>query len=64
MTTTADSLDHITESLRPLAVPIASLTLDPANARRHPEKNLGAVEASLRLYRGVRSGPAASRAAR
>lgn len=50
MTATADSLDHITESLRPLAVPIASLTLDPANARRHPEKNLGAVEASLRLY--------------
>ncbi|MCO5171145.1 MAG: DNA methylase [Planctomycetes bacterium] len=50
MTPTTESLEHIAESLRPLAVPLASLTLDPANARRHPERNLGAVEASLRLY--------------
>lgn len=41
---------YITEALRPLALPIAQITLDPANARLHPERNLGAIEASLRLY--------------
>ena len=46
----APDLDHIAAPLRPLAVPISTLTLDPANARRHPERNLSAVEASLRLY--------------
>jgi ParB-like chromosome segregation protein Spo0J len=34
-----------------LAVPVADLILDPANARRHPEKNLEAVVASLRVYK-------------
>jgi hypothetical protein len=38
-TTAAPSLDHIAAPLRPLAVPIGSLNLDPANARRHDEKN-------------------------
>jgi ParB-like chromosome segregation protein Spo0J len=44
------SLAYIAESLRPLAVPVASLNPDPANARRHPDRNLAAIEASLRVY--------------
>jgi DNA modification methylase len=40
----------IAEPLRPLAVPIASLNLDPANARRHPEKNLDAIRSSLAQF--------------
>ena len=47
---TAPDLSHIAEQLRPLAVPITDLTVDPANARRHPERNLSAIEASLRVY--------------
>ena len=43
-------LDHIAESLRPLAVPVADLNLDPANARLHPDRNLATIEASLRVY--------------
>jgi DNA modification methylase len=52
-TTTSDpepDLSHIAEQLRPLAVPCADLILDPANARRHPEPNLEAIKASLRVY--------------
>lgn len=41
---------YIAEPLRPLALPIAKIALDPANARLHPDRNLGAIEASLRLY--------------
>ncbi|MBL8735239.1 MAG: hypothetical protein JNL12_02310 [Planctomycetes bacterium] len=37
----------ITEPLRFLAVPLASLNLDPANARLHGEKNLETLKASL-----------------
>src|SRR5437773_9448552 len=44
---TEGSLEHIAESLRALALPIASLSLDPANARTHDEKNLGAIKGSL-----------------
>ena len=49
---TPDSPDlgHLAEQLRALAVPIASLSLDPANARLHPERNLNAIQASLRAY--------------
>lgn len=43
-------MDHIAEPLRPLAVPCDSLTIDPANARLHPEQNLQALVASLRVY--------------
>jgi DNA modification methylase len=43
-------LAHIAEQLRPLAVPCCNLSLDPANARRHPEPNLEAIRASLRVY--------------
>jgi hypothetical protein len=50
---TADAkpdLSHIAEQLRPLAFPCSALTMDPANARRHPEPNLEAIKASLRVY--------------
>lgn len=40
-------LSHITESLRSLAVPVASLTPDPNNARRHGDKNVAATRASM-----------------
>jgi ParB-like chromosome segregation protein Spo0J len=40
-------LAYIAEPLRPLAVPIESLSLDPANVRKHDERNLGAIAASL-----------------
>lgn len=46
----ASALAHIAESLRPLAVPLADLKPDPANARLHPDRNLAAIEASLRVY--------------
>lgn len=36
------------EQLRPLLVDIADLTTDPQNARLHPERNLDAIEKSLR----------------
>lgn len=42
--------NYIAEPLRRLAVPIDSLTLDPANARAHDEKNLSAIEASLSRF--------------
>ena len=38
---------HIAEPLRHLAVPIESLALDPANARRHDQKNIDAIKGSL-----------------
>jgi DNA modification methylase len=40
----------ITPGLRPLAVPIESLTPDPANARRHPEYNLRTIRQSLERF--------------
>ena len=47
---TPANLDHIADQLRPLAVPVAQLNADPANARLHPDRNLTAIEASLRVY--------------
>jgi DNA modification methylase len=46
------SPDHpyIAEQLRPLAVPITDLVLDPANARKHPDYNLEAIKGSLAVY--------------
>jgi DNA modification methylase len=41
---------YIAEPLRPLALPIDSLTLDPANVRRHPERNLEAIKGSLARF--------------
>ncbi len=43
-------LSYIAESLRPLAVPLADLSPDPVNARLHPDRNLAAIEGSLRAY--------------
>jgi len=37
----------INEQLRPLAVPIASLTPDPENARKHEEGSIEGIKASL-----------------
>lgn len=45
---------YIAEALRPLAVPIDSLNLDPANVRQHGEKNMSAIAASLARW-GQRS---------
>jgi DNA modification methylase len=50
----APDLSHIAEQLRPLAVPCSDLTLDPANARRHPEANLEAIKGSLAVYGQVK----------
>ncbi|MFY9341214.1 MAG: ParB/Srx family N-terminal domain-containing protein [Planctomycetota bacterium] len=40
----------IHEPLRRLAVPISSLKPDPANPRKHSEKNLAAIKASLTKF--------------
>lgn len=45
---------YIAEALRPLALPIATLILDPANARKHDRANLGAIKASLRSFGQVK----------
>ncbi len=37
-------------ALRPLLVPVGSLCEDPANVRIHPDRNLAAIEASLRRF--------------
>jgi site-specific DNA-methyltransferase (adenine-specific) len=47
---TPPDLSHIVEPLRPLAVPVADLNPDPANARVHPDRNLATITASLRVY--------------
>ena len=44
------NLDHIVEQLRPLAVPIDSLTVDPANARSHDDRNIDAIAHSLSTF--------------
>ncbi len=45
------NLDHISEALRPCAVPIDSLTLDPANVREHPERSIEAIKGSIKRFR-------------
>ena len=37
-------LNHIAEPLRGLAVPVADLHLDPANARRHGDRNVETID--------------------
>lgn len=44
------NLDYIVEQLRPLAVPIETLSLDPENARIHPERNLDEIRKSLQRF--------------
>lgn len=46
---TAD-LGHISEPLRPLAVPIESISEDPGNLRTHSDRNISAIAASLRRF--------------
>jgi ParB-like chromosome segregation protein Spo0J len=53
-TETPPDLDHIAPDLRPLAVPIGDLTLDPRNARAHDARNVKAIAESLRRF-GYRS---------
>ena len=43
-------LAHILPALRPLATPLDQLLADPRNARRHPERNLAATQASLARF--------------
>lgn len=47
---TDPNLDHIHESLRHMAVPIADLTYDPKNARKHDRRNLDAIKSSLEKF--------------
>jgi hypothetical protein len=50
----APDLSHIAEPLRPLAVPLHTLTPDPANARKHPDRNLDAIKGSLAAFGQVK----------
>lgn len=44
------STDHIADDLRSLAVPMADLYEDPANARTHSDRNLSAITGSLKRF--------------
>ena len=46
----APDLSYIAPDLRALARPCAELTADPRNARKHGERNLAAVRASLERF--------------
>ncbi len=46
----APDLSHISESLRPLAVRCDSLEFDPKNVKDHPDGNVDALRASLKVY--------------
>lgn len=50
-TLTQSDLDHIETDLQQFAVPIDSIMLDPANARKHNEKNLASIRGSLSSYK-------------
>ncbi|MBX3467171.1 MAG: DNA modification methylase [Planctomycetes bacterium] len=43
-------MHRIAQDLQPLATPIEGLRLDPRNARRHPEVNMAAIQASLERF--------------
>lgn len=45
------SLSHIAEGLRQFAIPIDSLILDPANAKKHPERSIEAIKGSIARFR-------------
>jgi hypothetical protein len=47
---TANPPERISPGLSPLLVPIASLALDPKNARLHSARNIGAIKDSLVEY--------------
>jgi len=42
--------DYIAEPIRHLAIPLASLNFDPANARKHDQRNLDAIKSSLAKF--------------
>jgi len=44
-------MEYIIPALRPLAVPIDSIKVDPKNAMDHPDENLEGIMASLRTYK-------------
>jgi len=44
------SLDHLSPPLRNLATPLSEIRPDQANARRHGQKNLAAIQASLQEF--------------
>jgi ParB-like chromosome segregation protein Spo0J len=48
--TPAPDLDYIAEALRPLAIAVDQMRLDPRNARKHSDENLRAIEGSLRTF--------------
>lgn len=43
-------LSYISKPLRPLAVPISSISEDPGNLRIHSDRNISAIAASLRRF--------------
>lgn len=45
-----NDLAHIAEGLRPLAVPLADLKIDPQNAMTHPDRNLETILKSLKRW--------------
>ncbi len=47
----AQPLNYIEPSLHPLARPIDTIKPDPANARRHSERNIEAIRRSLAGFR-------------
>lgn len=44
------NLDHIAEPIRSLAIDIEPLVHDPRNARRHDQRNIEAIQASLEKF--------------
>lgn len=45
------NLEHIVEGLRPLAFPIGELVPDPANTRKHGDRNIGVIANGLKEFR-------------
>lgn len=50
MTQNTPDLSHIAPALHDQAEPVAGLSLDPANVRLHPVRNVDAIKASLRKF--------------
>lgn len=48
--TKAIQKEHISEDLRPLTTAIADLHADPANVRRHSQRNIDTIKASLAKF--------------
>ena len=47
---TQPDLSYIADALRPLAVDVSQLVPDPANARKHDERNIAAIRSSLSRF--------------